>query len=55
MQWLEKLAGRERVLEIIDGGPAEPVTFTRYPREAGYLIRLRERINQAILSAAEKN
>ena len=54
MQWLEKLAGREKVLEIIDVGPAEPVTFTRYPREAEYLIRLRERINQEILSAAEK-
>ena len=42
---LERLAGREKVLELIDG---EKVAFDEYPQEEAYLLRLRERVNEAI-------
>ena len=45
---LESLAGREFVLELIDGELAEPVTFKRYPKSDMYLLQLRNRINQEI-------
>lgn len=48
MRLLESLAGREAVLELIDGDLSEPVTFTRYPKDSSYLLALRRRINQAI-------
>ena len=44
---LEKLAGRERVLELI----GENVTFREYPQAESYLLSLRERVNQAITEA----
>ena len=42
---LEKLAGRERVLELID---EKKVTFDDYPQEEAYLLRLRGRVNEEI-------
>jgi hypothetical protein len=51
MQWLETLVGRERVLELIDGGLSEPVTFKRYPRSNEYLLNLRRRVNEEIVKA----
>ena len=42
---LERLAGRETVLELIDG---EKVAFDEYPQEASWLLRLRERVNEVI-------
>lgn len=45
---LEKLAGREKVLELID---EEKVTFDEYPQDESYLIKLRRKVNQAIKDA----
>jgi hypothetical protein len=41
---LESLAGRERVMEIIEDGIKEPISFAEYPREPEYLIGMRRRI-----------
>lgn len=45
---LEKLAGREKVLELID---EETVTFDEYPQDEVYLLELRRKVNQAIKDA----
>ena len=45
---LESLIGRERVLEMIHEGLDYELTMKRYPRSAGWLLDLRERVNQAI-------
>ena len=45
---LEKLAGREKVLELID---EEKVTFDEYPQDESYLLGLRRKVNQAIKDA----
>lgn len=47
MQLLESLAGREAVLKLIDEG-VEPITFSKYPHDEGYILRLREKINAEI-------
>lgn len=41
---LEKVAGRERVEEIIYEGEEGPFTFTHYPTDREYFFRLRRRI-----------
>jgi hypothetical protein len=35
------------VLGLMEEGEA-PITFSEYPREIGYLPKLREKVNQAI-------
>lgn len=47
MQLLEKLAGRETVLKLIDEG-VEPITFSSYPHDDSYILNLREKINAEI-------
>lgn len=47
MQLLEKLAGRETVLKLIDEG-VEPITFSQYPHDDSYILNLREKINAEI-------
>ena len=51
MRWLESLCGREKALSLIDEGLSEPVTFTRYPKDAMYLLNLRRKVNAAIVRA----
>ncbi len=46
---LESLAGRDAVLRLIEADAKEPVTFARYPRDAAYLIELRQKVNRAIV------
>ncbi len=48
MKLLESLAGRDFVLGLIGEGRRKPITFTDYPREEGYLLRLRARVNEEI-------
>lgn len=48
LQLLERLIGRERVLAMIDEGLEEPLTFSAYPRDAAWLLGLREVVNSAI-------
>lgn len=45
---LEEKAGRETVLALIEEGLTEPLTFTKYPLEEEYLLRLREKVNARI-------
>lgn len=51
LQLLESLAGREAAEAILRSGTDTALTFDDYPREAGYLIALRERIADAIDAA----
>ncbi|MFC3800702.1 DUF4091 domain-containing protein [Cohnella sp. GCM10012308] len=48
LRLLETLAGREAATALMEGGLEEPLTFAAYPRDADWLLRKRERINQAI-------
>lgn len=48
LQKLESLAGRDFVMQLIEGELAEPITFAVYPKSAEYLIRLRNRVNEEI-------
>ena len=54
MRLLEALAGRERVLELLEEGKAAPITFVHYPKDAAYLMNLREKVNAAIAAFATK-
>ena len=47
LQLLERFAGKEKVLQLIEKD-GKPLTFTEYPREAGYLLHLREQVNREI-------
>ena len=51
LRLLEDLTSRDHVLGFIDEGLAEPLTFTFYPKEDGYLITLRNRVNAEIAKA----
>ncbi|GIP17465.1 hypothetical protein J40TS1_31070 [Paenibacillus montaniterrae] len=51
LKLLESLVGRTAVLELIEEGLEEPITFTSYPHSADWLLQLRERINRAIAIA----
>ena len=35
-------------MELIDGELSEPVTFSRYPQSAQWLLNLRARVNREI-------
>ena len=43
----ESLYGKEFVMNILEDG-IEPITFSKYPHNADYLLGLREKINKAI-------
>lgn len=45
---LEELAGRECVVAMIQEGVDYKITFKKYPKEAEYLLRLREKVNRKI-------
>ena len=49
---LESLIGRDKVMQLLEKD-IEPLTFTCYPRNADWLIAMRERINQAYAKYAE--
>lgn len=48
LRLLESLTDRGYVLRLIEEGLEEPITFDRYPKDAGYLLQLRARVNQEI-------
>ena len=43
----ETLVGKQKVLETIQAG-IEPITFSKYPHSAAWLLSMRERINELI-------
>lgn len=44
---LESRIGKEKVMELIESG-IEPITFSHYPKEESYILRLREAVNAKI-------
>lgn len=48
LQTLENRIGRERTLALLEQDPEKPLTFSEYPRDAGWLLSLREKVNQLI-------
>ena len=46
LQLLEQHIGHEETLKLL--GEGEDMTFSRYPREAGYLPAMRERVNKKL-------
>ncbi|NQX66196.1 DUF4091 domain-containing protein [Paenibacillus alba] len=50
LQLLESLIGRERVINGLEEGLDDPITFKCYPREADWLLAKRAWINQTIHS-----
>lgn len=48
LRLLEKHIGRKAVLEMIDAGLAEPITFTHFPQNGEYLLNLRRAVNRKI-------
>ncbi|MDE7352767.1 MAG: DUF4091 domain-containing protein [Acetatifactor sp.] len=48
LQLLESLWGRDRVLELIRSEAGEELTAKRWPRDPGFLLRLREKVNRAV-------
>lgn len=48
LELLESLVGREKTLQVLEEGLAEPLTFSRYPSDAEWLLGMRERVNAAI-------
>lgn len=45
---LESLTSREYVLELMEGGLSQEITFFEYPHETDYLMSLRARVNREI-------
>ena len=50
MRMLEKLTSHEYVVSMMDEMAMEPVTFTQYPRNNMFLLKLREKINREIVA-----
>ena len=52
LRLLESLKGRDFVLSVLEEGIA-PITFTQYPREAAWLLNMREKVNAEIEKATK--
>lgn len=52
LRYLERLTSREEVVQLIHEGLPAPITMKDYPRTEGYLLKLRERVNQRIEEVA---
>lgn len=48
LRLLEEIYGREYVLDALEEGLEEPITFSNYPRDASWLLSKREWINSRI-------
>ena len=48
LQLLEKLQGRDKTLALLEKGLARPITMKRYPRDAQWLLQMRQRCNRRI-------
>ena len=52
LELLQKRQGRDRTVKLLERGLDEPITMTGYPREAVWLLRMRDRVNQRIAALA---
>lgn len=48
LQLLEKLQGRDKTVALLERGLSEPITMKQYPREADWLLQMRQRVNRRI-------
>ncbi|GIO15155.1 hypothetical protein J19TS2_47100 [Cohnella xylanilytica] len=55
LRLLERLAGREETLRLLEDGLGEPLTFRAYPRGDAWLLERRERINRALRDRLDSN
>lgn len=55
LRLLEELIGRDAVLAALDEGLAEPITFSRYPRDAAWILSKRDWINGQIKEHIRKS
>lgn len=53
LQTLEKLAGREKALAVLEEGLKQEFTFFDYPHSKEWMLETRERINAAIKASIE--
>jgi len=51
---LGQLEGRQFVIDMMDEGLHEPITFRQYPHHDDYLLTLRSKINEAVMKALGK-
>ncbi len=49
LRWLDSLADRVAVMAMVEEGLHEQIRFDRYPKDAAYLTRLREKVNREIV------
>lgn len=55
LRLLESLIGRDKTVALVNEGLTAPITFARYPKEDGWLMGLRRRVNEAIMRASNKD
>ena len=48
LQLLESKIGYDAALAVLEQGLDEPITFSRYPRSAAWLLETRERVNRTL-------
>ena len=41
-------------MELVEEDAAEPITFKKYPHSADYILKLREKVNEAIKQSVTK-
>lgn len=53
LRLLDKLIGRENVIQLLEGSLEKSITFSDYPRESEWLLSKREEVNKAIFEASK--
>ncbi|QUW21517.1 DUF4091 domain-containing protein [Sporosarcina sp. Marseille-Q4063] len=48
LQLLESYVGKKAVIELLEEGLNEPLTFTKYPQSGDWLLKKREQVNREI-------
>lgn len=48
LQWLEALSSKEKVVELMEDGLDQPITFKKYPKDNAYVLKLRNKVNECI-------
>ena len=51
LEMLEKIIGKEKTLTLIEECAGMDVTFDNYPRNADFIINLREKVREKILNS----
>lgn len=52
LELLESFIGKDQVMELLEEGLAEPLTFDRYPADHGWILARREAVNRKIQACA---